>query len=164
MNRLLDLIGGAAGWRQTDRLLTLTTPAGPDALLAEIAHIDEALGPVAGHAGFRIDLTVLTADAHQSLTALQGQPARLELQTALSRTEHRPFHGHISGVERLGANGGASNPGSPSSTTTPTTTCSRTKASSRSSMNSSATGTAAASWCRPGAGTWPTRPSTRSAG
>ncbi len=106
MNRLLDLIGGAAGWRQTDRLLTLTTPAGPDALLAETAHIDEALGPVAGHAGFRIDLTVLTADAHQSLTALQGQPARLELQTALSRTAHRPFHGHISGVERLGANGG----------------------------------------------------------
>ena len=103
---LLDLIGGAAGWRQNDRLLTLTTPAGTDALLAESASIEEALGPVADHAGFRIVLTVLTADAHQSLTALLGQPARLDLQTAQSRTAHRPFHGHISRAERLGANGG----------------------------------------------------------
>jgi type VI secretion system secreted protein VgrG len=103
---LLDLIGGAAGWRQNDRLLTLTTPAGADALLAETASIEEALGPVAGHAGFRIALTVLSANAHQSLTALLGQPARLELQTAQSRTDLRPFHGHISRVERLGANGG----------------------------------------------------------
>ena len=103
---LLDLIGGAAGWRQNDRLLTLTTPAGADVLLAETASIEEALGPVAGHAGFRIALTVLCADAHQSLTALLGQPARLALQTALSRSEHRPFHGHISRAERLGANGG----------------------------------------------------------
>ena len=106
MSDLLDLIGGAAGWRQSDRLLTLTTPAGADALLAETASIEEALGPVAEHAGFRIALTVLAANAHQSLTGLLGQPARLELQTALSRTEHRPFHGHISRVERLGANGG----------------------------------------------------------
>ena len=46
---LLDLVGGAAGWRQNDRLLRLTTPAGADVLLAETASIEEALGPVAGH-------------------------------------------------------------------------------------------------------------------
>ena len=106
MNNILDLIGGAAGWRQNARLLTLTTPAGPDALLAESARIDEALGPVKEHAGFRIVLTVLTSNAHQSLTALLGQPARLDLQTSQSRTALRPFHGHITDVVRLGANGG----------------------------------------------------------
>uniref|UniRef100_Q47E23 Rhs element Vgr protein n=1 Tax=Dechloromonas aromatica (strain RCB) TaxID=159087 RepID=Q47E23_DECAR len=106
MNSFLDLISGGAAWRQTDRLLTLTTPAGPDALLAETASIDEALGPVAEHAGYRIQLTVLTANAEQSLTALLGQPARLDLQTSALRTVRRPFHGHITQVTRLGANGG----------------------------------------------------------
>src|SRR5574343_1303345 len=106
MNSILNLISGGAGWRQTDRLLTLSTPAGPDAMLAETAHIDEALGPVTEHAGYRIVLTVLTANAEQSLTALLGQPARLDLQTAASRTKLRPFHGHITQVTRLGANGG----------------------------------------------------------
>ncbi|WP_226451751.1 type VI secretion system Vgr family protein [Ferribacterium limneticum] len=115
MNSILDLISGGAGWRQTDRLMTVTTPAGPDALLAETARIDEALGPVAEHAGYRIELTVLTTNAEQSLTALLGQSARLDLQTAASRPEGstlgvrtalRPFHGHITQVTRLGANGG----------------------------------------------------------
>ncbi len=106
MNSISDLIGGAAGWRQTDRILTVTTPAGADTLLAETVRIDEALGPVAGHAGYRIDLTVLAANAHQSLTALLGQPARVDLQTSLSRSSLRPFHGHITQIARLGANGG----------------------------------------------------------
>ncbi len=34
MTSILDTLAGGAGWRQTDRLLRLTTPAGPDALLA----------------------------------------------------------------------------------------------------------------------------------
>ena len=106
LNSILDLISGGAGWRQTNRLLNLSTPAGPDALLAETARIDEALGPVAEHAGYRIELTVLTANAEQSLAALLGQPARLDLQTSASRTKLRPFHGHITQVTRLGANGG----------------------------------------------------------
>lgn len=100
----LDLLG--SGWTQHARLLRLTTPAGPDSLLAEQAEIHEALGPTDGHAGFRIELTALSTDAHQSLTALLGQPARLDLQTAASRTELRPFHGHITQIVRLGANGG----------------------------------------------------------
>jgi len=40
------------------------------------------------------------------LTAMLGQPARLDLQTSQSRTVLRPFHGHIADVARLGANGG----------------------------------------------------------
>lgn len=75
----LDKITGASGWRQTDRLLTLTTPLGSDALLAETVRIDEALGPVSEHAGYRIELTALSPDAHLPLTALLGQPVRLDL-------------------------------------------------------------------------------------
>ena len=105
LTNLLDQLLGA-GWRQTDRLLTLTTPAGPDALLAESVRIDEALGPLTGHAGFRIELTALSANADQSLSELLGQPARLDLQTAASRTALRPFHGHITQISREGANGG----------------------------------------------------------
>ncbi|MCG2577542.1 type VI secretion system tip protein VgrG [Dechloromonas sp. XY25] len=106
MNAILDMITGGAGWRQTDRLLNLITPAGSEALLAETARIDEALGPVSEHAGYRIELTVLSVDAEQSLTALLGQPARLDLQTAASRSVRRPFHGHITQITREGANGG----------------------------------------------------------
>ena len=39
MNTLLDMIAGGAGWSQNDRLLKLTTPAGPEALLAELVSI-----------------------------------------------------------------------------------------------------------------------------
>ena len=106
MNTLLDKIPGGAGWRQTDRLLTLTTPAGPDVLLAETVRIDEALGPVAEHAGYRIDLTALSPDAHLQLTEFLGQPVRLDLQTAASRIERRPFHGHITQITREGSDGG----------------------------------------------------------
>src|SRR6185369_1990440 len=101
MDNLLELLAGGAGWNQNARLLTLTTPAGPDALLAETARIDEALGPVTEHAGFRIELTVLAANAHQSLSALLGQAARLDLQTSFSRTALRSFHGHITEATRL---------------------------------------------------------------
>ncbi|WP_246265475.1 type VI secretion system Vgr family protein [Aromatoleum diolicum] len=87
-------------------MLTLITPAGADALLAETATIDEALGPVADHAGFRIDLTALSVNADLSLTALLGQPARLDLQTSASRTLLRSFHGHVTRAVRLGADGG----------------------------------------------------------
>jgi len=105
MNALLDLIAGA-GWRQNARLLTLHTPLGADVLLAESAVIDERLGPVTEHAGVRIELTVLSSDAHIALPKLLGQPVRLDLQTSASRTILRPFHGHVTAASRLGANGG----------------------------------------------------------
>lgn len=104
MASLSDLPG--AGRRQHARLLTLTTPAGPDVLLVESARIDESLGPVAGHAGFRIQLTALAADVASSLAELLGQPARLDLRTATACSVPRPFHGHITQITRLGANGG----------------------------------------------------------
>ncbi|MCB4359498.1 type VI secretion system Vgr family protein [Quatrionicoccus australiensis] len=106
MNSTLETLAGGAGWSQNARLLKLTTPAGADALLAESARIVEALGPIPEYVGFRIDLTVLSSNAHQSLTALLGQPARLDLQTAGLRQFPRPFHGHITEIVRLGANGG----------------------------------------------------------
>ncbi|WP_040394756.1 type VI secretion system Vgr family protein [Aromatoleum toluclasticum] len=106
MHSIPDFIAGSAGWRQSARLLTLTTPLGPDVLLAETATIDEALGPLAEHAGFRIELTALSADAHLPLAALLGQPARVDLVTAASRTVLRPFHGHVTHADRLGADGG----------------------------------------------------------
>lgn len=95
-----------AGWSQNARLLTLHPPLGPDVLLAETAIIDEALGPLSEHAGFRIQLTVLSANAHLALNSLLGQPVRIDLQTAASRTLLRPFHGHVTAASRLGANGG----------------------------------------------------------
>ncbi|TVO59133.1 type VI secretion system tip protein VgrG [Denitromonas halophila] len=88
--------------------MRLTTPAGNDVLLAETATIHEAIGPLSEHSGLRIALTAVSEDAHLALDALLGQPARLDLQTALSRVEARPFHGHITAISRLGANGGFS--------------------------------------------------------
>nr|MBL8411526.1 type VI secretion system tip protein VgrG [Dechloromonas sp.] len=105
MNALLDLVTGA-GWRQNARLLTLHTPLGADVLLAEAVVIEEALGPVTEHAGYRIELTALSSDAHIALPKLLGQAVRLDLQTSASRTVLRPFHGHVTAASRLGANGG----------------------------------------------------------
>ena len=105
MNTIVDSITGA-GWRQHQRLLVLRTVLGADALLAETATIHESLGPLSAHAGFRIELSVLARDANHALTALIGQPARLDLQTSHSRSVLRPFHGHITHASRLGANGG----------------------------------------------------------
>ncbi|KAA3654842.1 MAG: type VI secretion system tip protein VgrG, partial [Proteobacteria bacterium] len=96
----------SAGWTQHQRLLRLITPAGNDALLAETATIEEAIGPCVEHAGLRIALDVLSEDAHLPLGSLLGQAVRLDLQTGLSRVDCRPFHGHITAISRLGANGG----------------------------------------------------------
>ncbi|TVT71757.1 MAG: type VI secretion system tip protein VgrG [Denitromonas halophila] len=88
--------------------MRLTTPAGDDVLLAETATIHEAIGPLSEHSGLRIALTAVSEDAHLALDALLGQAVRLDLQTALSRVEARPFHGHITALSKLGANGGFS--------------------------------------------------------
>ena len=102
---LLDTLLGI-GWQQTDRLLTLHTPLGPNVLLAEHVRIEEALGPLSEHAGFRIELSAISANAYLSLGDLMGQPVRLELQTAFSRVEKRPFHGHVTLISNEGADGG----------------------------------------------------------
>src|SRR5690606_8654771 len=85
---------------QHARLLRLTTPIGPECLLAECVRGVEGIDH-----GYRLEITALSTDAHIALKTLLGQPALLELQTAASRSELRPFHGHITAIEQIGANG-----------------------------------------------------------
>jgi len=86
---------------QQARLLRLHTPLGPEVLVAE-----RLSGVEAVDTGFRLEITALSIDAHLSLDALLGQPVLLELLTADSRTDLRPFHGHVTAFERVGSNGG----------------------------------------------------------
>ncbi|MEJ7807257.1 MAG: type VI secretion system tip protein TssI/VgrG, partial [Telluria sp.] len=85
---------------QETRLLQLTTPLGNNALLAECVHGEEGIGQ-----GFRFSISTLSPDANIALKSLIGQPALLQLLTATSQ-QPRAFHGHITGVEASGANGG----------------------------------------------------------
>ncbi|WPG37503.1 type VI secretion system Vgr family protein [Variovorax sp. EBFNA2] len=91
-----------AGTTQRERLLVLHTPLGENKLLAErldgVESIDDG--------GFRFELTALSDDAQIELKTLIGQGVRLDLQTAQSRTELRPFHGHVSEAECVSSNGG----------------------------------------------------------
>lgn len=96
-----------AGPRQHGRLLRLHTPLGPEVLVAERLDGVEALGPAPdAPAGYRLELTALSVDAHIDLAELPGQPVLLELLTAASRIRLRPFHGHVTAFERIGSNGG----------------------------------------------------------
>ncbi|MES2050044.1 MAG: type VI secretion system Vgr family protein, partial [Pseudomonadota bacterium] len=88
-------------WSQTERMLRLTTPLGPTQLLAESFKGTEGLSE-----GFRLEILALSTNAHIELKTLLGQPVLLELLTAHSRTELRPFHGHIMLIETVGSNGG----------------------------------------------------------
>jgi type VI secretion system VgrG family protein len=85
--------------RQTDRLLRLHTVLGGDALVAEHLEGWEAVD----HEGFRFELTALSAEAALPLARLLGTPVLVELATTDGT---RPFHGHVTGVERVGGNGG----------------------------------------------------------
>ncbi|MDB5948780.1 MAG: rhs element Vgr family protein, partial [Massilia sp.] len=89
---------------QDTRLLRLTTPLGPDKLLAECLRGEESMSR-----GFRFELSVLSTDAHIPLKSVLGQPVLLELLTmvtTLPGMRLRPFHGHVTRAELLGANGG----------------------------------------------------------
>lgn len=104
------LVDAASQWLggigQHTRLLRLHTVLGPDVLLPERVTVHEGLVPttdVALQAACHIELTALSTRHDLAPEALLGQPALLELQT----TQHwRPFHGHISHVACLGADGG----------------------------------------------------------
>ncbi|MDQ0073479.1 type VI secretion system VgrG family protein [Variovorax boronicumulans] len=91
-----------AGTTQQDRLLVLHTPLGANKLLAERLDGVESLDD----GGFRFELTALSDDANIELKTLMGQGVRLDLQTAQSRTELRPFHGHVTEAECVASNGG----------------------------------------------------------
>ena len=90
----------AGAFTQATRLLRLTTPLGPDKLLAECVRGEEALS-----GGFSFTVSALSQDAAVPLRALIGQPVLLELQTTAA-DQPRAFHGHVVAAEANGANGG----------------------------------------------------------
>ncbi|MFC5458397.1 type VI secretion system Vgr family protein [Massilia niabensis] len=94
------LLGAFSRFTQHTRLIRLTTPLGED-LLVECVRGEEA---ISGGYSFRID--ALCLDAHLPLKILVGQPALLQLLTATSIDQRRPFHGYITAAEMTGANGG----------------------------------------------------------
>jgi len=86
---------------QDHRVLRLTTPLGPETLVAECLRGEEALSQP-----YRLTVTALSSDAAIPLKSLLGQPVLLELMTAASRDQLRPFHGHVTALRMLGADGG----------------------------------------------------------
>lgn len=89
----------ASGFSQATRLLKLSTPLGPDKLLAECVRGEEGLSQ-----GCVFHIAALSLDAAIPLKSLIGQPVLLEL--LMADGGWRPFHGHITAVELAGANGG----------------------------------------------------------
>ena len=86
---------------QDHRLLRLSMPLGADTLVAECLRGEEALSQP-----YRLTVTALSTDAAIPLKSLLGQPVLLELMTAASRDQLRPFHGHVTALRMLGADGG----------------------------------------------------------
>ncbi|WP_162085389.1 type VI secretion system Vgr family protein [Sulfuriferula nivalis] len=112
---LASLVAELVSGRQTDRLLRLHTPLdahyGPDTLIPETLIGSEVLGTQADSAqvaitGYRLEITALSYQSDIPLTPALGQPVLLELLTAQSRTELRPFHGYITRFERIASDGG----------------------------------------------------------
>lgn len=112
VDNLIATLSGS--WSQTDRVLRLFTPldkqGAQPTLLAEVLRgaegfelHDEGLTDTYG---FRFEVTALSTDANLELKQLIGQPVLLQLQTSLSRTDLRPFHGYVTQFEHVGANGG----------------------------------------------------------
>ena len=104
--QIVDALAGAPV--QHERMRVQHTPLGADVLVAEDAEIEEAIGPGPAGApvGFRWVVHALAGDAHIELKSLLGQPVLLEMLTAASRTELRPFHGHVTAAALLGSDGG----------------------------------------------------------
>lgn len=105
LDRVLDDLS-LLGKRQHTRLLRLHTPLGPDVLMAERAEVTQSIGPTPDGAPDRIELLALSRNAHLQAADLLGQPVLLELLTSQSRTQLRPFHGHVTAFRLLGSDGG----------------------------------------------------------
>lgn len=99
-------------YTQESRLLQVHTQAGVDTLIVERVDGEEAVTGAAKTAareatiGFRFEVLALSPDATLNPDALLGTAARVDLLTADSRTDLRPFHGYITEIEQLGSNGG----------------------------------------------------------
>ncbi len=87
---------------QQQRLLQLHTPLGADTLVAEYLDGWEALD----QDGYCLQLSALSADGRLPIEQLVGAPVLVQMQCADSRTDLRPFHGHVSQCTRVGSNGG----------------------------------------------------------
>jgi type VI secretion system secreted protein VgrG len=88
-------------YTQDTRLLQLSTPLGPDKLLVECVQAEEALS-----GNYALNVSLLSLDAAIALKSLLGQPVLLELLTAIPALSRRAFHGHVTAIQMLGANGG----------------------------------------------------------
>lgn len=86
---------------QANRLLRATV-AGASGLTAESFEGFEAIG----NGGFRFELGLLSPDATFDPASLFGQNALVQLLTADSLSNLRPFHGLVTSAERVGANAG----------------------------------------------------------
>lgn len=105
MASLVNLLASQLpGVSQTHRLLRLHTPAGRDVLLPETA---DGVESISEGAGFYFVVNALSTDPDLTLDDFIGQPVLLELMTADSRADLRPWHGHITAFERVGSNQGA---------------------------------------------------------
>ena len=97
---MLELSTLLGRFTQTTRLLRLSTPLGPDVLLAECVRGEEGIC-----SPYTFTISVLSLDAAIPLRSLLGKPALLELLTATADVR-RPFHGYITAAEACGSNGG----------------------------------------------------------
>lgn len=97
---MLTLSSLLSRFTQATRVLRLHTPLGDDVLLAESLHGEESIA-----AGYRLHLSALSTDAGLQLKSLLGQPVLLELLAGPGQGI-RPFHGHVTAAEMVGANGG----------------------------------------------------------
>jgi type VI secretion system secreted protein VgrG len=89
--------GSNGGFTQKDRLLSLTTPLGDDALLVQSLYIEEAISAL-----YRINLQLYALDPNVPFEKLAGKPATVRIK--LADGSKRLFHGHISRLAQVGGN------------------------------------------------------------
>jgi type VI secretion system secreted protein VgrG len=91
------LTGANGGFTQKDRLLSLTTPLGDDALLVQSLYVEEAISTL-----FRINLQLFSLDPNVPFEKLAGQGATVRIK--LPDGSKRLFHGHVSRLAQVGGN------------------------------------------------------------
>ncbi|MDB5802576.1 MAG: hypothetical protein JWL63_3515, partial [Rhodocyclales bacterium] len=103
-----------AGHTDASRLLRLHTAQTLHPLMIERLEGVEAIGPgdmvnvgtAQAVVGYRFQLLVVADSVGLAAADFLGKPILIELLTALSRSELRPFHGHITAFEQLHSDGG----------------------------------------------------------
>ncbi|MEN3109840.1 type VI secretion system Vgr family protein [Uliginosibacterium paludis] len=112
MNASLSSIADAlrsliSGHTDASRLIRLRTADSTETLMVErLDGFEEIIPAQESSAGFRFELRVLSSNAFLSPESWLGQPVLVELLTAQSRSELRPFSGHVTAFESLAGDGG----------------------------------------------------------